>query len=198
MQAAWIRLLVLGGFISITPSFAANNAEFPGKPPILKSPDGAYAIVNKDIMNREPNHELYFEQAQKACAKKTKKKFYEYIRSVEVLWAPDSKRFVVNDLVGSNMAFPMLFSVDNLKEPIDLSELLTNNVKDKKDKASLTKNDHVYCRCVRWITAKRIEVCVTGHGDVDQSGFTLFYEHDLGRGFKKLKRTREEKLVPLR
>lgn len=184
----------------VSPVFASSNASFPGGPASLKSPDGSLAIVSKEMdRNGEPSRFLYLEKRQKARGQKktASKKVYEYGRCVEVIWSPDSKHFVVNDLAGSDIAMPMLFSVEKPHAPVDLSELLTKAIKEKRDKQSLTKNDHLYFRCIKWANPKTMEIAVAGHGSSDQSGFTLVYEHDLGGGFKKIKRVQEEKLLAI-
>ncbi len=202
MARAW-KLLLVASLATIVNSpvavSASNNASFPGAPSKLVSPNGEFTIVNKDTQrDGEPCHLLYLHRAKNASKKKAAdQKIYEYGRSVEVVWAPDSKHFVVNDMMGSNIAVPLLFSVNNLQNPIDLSEQLTDFVKDKQDKKSLTKNDHLYFRCIKWKKPGRIEIAVAGHGDSDQSGFTLVYEHDLGGGFKKIKRVPQEKLLAI-
>lgn len=196
------QLLLAALALSIgSPVIASSNASFPGGPSSLKSPDGSLAIVSKEAeSNGEPSKFLYLENRQKARGQKKKapsKKVYEYGRCVEVIWSPDSKHFVVNDLAGSDIAMPMLFSVDKLNNPVDLSELLTKAIKEKRDRQSLTKNDHLYFRCIKWANPKTMEIAVAGHGSSDQSGFTLVYEHEVGGGFKKIKRVPEEKLLAI-
>jgi hypothetical protein len=109
---------------------------------------------------------------------------YEYRRHVDVLWAPASNAFVVNDYEGSNASHPVLFTKPWSAQPIDLRERLLAFLGSQEATKSMLNNLHVYLLAQRWISYDNILCHVTGYGDADPQGFTRDYVYKVGEGFR--------------
>lgn len=172
-------------------SFAADLTMFPGKVKALKSPDGKYEILDVD-KGSSPDGEQNREILVRKKNAKTSQSILVYHRCVDVAWCPDSSSFLLNDNAGSNVVVPYLFSVSDLKHPVDITPRLMAGVKDKKDRFSIENSDMfslVFCN--RWINRNAAELKVYGAGK-KVGCFTIFYEWDLKNNFKKLKRVEEK------
>jgi len=157
--------------LALTPAGAAADrvVTFPGKVP-ARSPNRLYAVESVEervSYQAYPKHLLYFvalHQKKKVPLKlcSTGANFYE--RSVDVLWAPDSNAFVVNDWYGSNVADAYLYFVNDLAHPIDIGAQLKRAVKDKEDQISIenTKAVHTYVVASKWIDATKVAVRIAG------------------------------------
>lgn len=186
------QFFLFAGLFFLPPAIAAelHAINFPGKVSAISSPDGRYAIRSIE-QNKEPFHKLVFEKKD-GGGKLTKRDLMDYERNVDVLWSPDSSKFVVNDWLGSNCASAYLYDVRDLKKRIEIDQELIDSVKDEKDHKSLTASSHIYIFANRWISPGAIEIKATGHDGPDPGGFTLLYQWDLKSSFKRLKRLATE------
>jgi len=184
------------------PAWTAYSVTFPGEVSQLKSPNGLYTIKNVDLPLRnqnDSNHILFFlrKGQKKGVALNLHRQFADapgvgtYSRSVDILWSPDSSAFVLNDWAGSNVASVYLYRVLDLTHPMDLGDKLWSALRNKRDKDSIAKSDHVYMFASKWISATVLEIKEAGHGA--GVAFTFYYLWDLRKNSCKLtKRLSEE------
>jgi hypothetical protein len=122
-----IRKVFLSALVLVS-TFAHSQslyAKFPGKPSALPSPDGRYVLRNVDSPKGPgPYHTIYLEDRHTG----KKRKVYEYERSASVVWAPDSRRFAVNDYLGSNVSEAYIYSVDGRVSRIDVQDEIVRKV----------------------------------------------------------------------
>jgi hypothetical protein len=158
----------------------AQKFSFPGAKSETKSPNGRYVVRNADDPKQESAHTLTLVDAKSGSAIKS----YSYGRHVDVLWAPSSDAFVVNDYEGSDEARPVLFSVPWVDQPVDLREKLIDFLRSRGEAKSVEGDHHVYFSAKRWLSSNEILCQVTGYGDVDPKGFTRHYIYKIGEGFR--------------
>lgn len=172
----------VGAFLclSLLLGASAQKASFPGVTSEVKSPDGRYTVRNTDDENQTPAHLLTLIDNRNGVAIRT----YSYGRHVNVLWAPTSKAFVVNDYEGSDTSRPMLFTEPWADQPVDLREKLTDFLRPRGEARSILGNHHVYVSAEKWRSGDEIVCQVTGYGDVDRKGFKKRYVYKLGEGFQ--------------
>jgi hypothetical protein len=170
-------------------ALAANSVNFPGKVSELKSPDGKCTIKNVDdfesasrILSADPpaNHHLFLIRK----GEKRKLLLWSYYDNVDILWSPDSGSFILNDW---DRAKPYLYRTGDPRHPLDIAAKLTAAVKDKTDRQALNSSEHLYIFAARWLSAKSIQIKVSGCGAPD-GDFTLTYTWDLKDGFTRVKR----------
>ncbi len=154
---------------------------FPSNRPRVVSPDGRFALINDDS-DSEPHHKLFLEDRRT----KSRRKILEYGRHVDVLWNPKSTSFVVNDYVGSNFSECLLFSTIADEPPVDVGDEVQHRITSSKQLTSIRQNDHVYFAGQRWLSSRTLQVKVWGHGDIDPSGFTRFYNYYVPSGKQQL------------
>jgi hypothetical protein len=142
------------------------------------SPDGRYVLVGVDA-DTEPNHTVFLEDLRL----KTRRKLFDYDRHIDLLWNPNSTSFAVSDYAGSDYSRCNIVSVT---ENVPLVQVWDELVKaaTAKGQKSLLQNDHVYVAATEWISPKVLKVKVWGHGEVNPSGFTRFYEYEMGLGIR--------------
>src|SRR2546423_7329772 len=83
--------------LSLSAICQTNYAKFPGRRSELPSPDGRYTLVNVDN-GRQNFHSISLKEKSTG----TVRKITDYGRSAAVVWAPNSKRFALNDYAGSD------------------------------------------------------------------------------------------------
>lgn len=157
-----------------------NPIAFPGRVSELSSPDGRYVLRNVDS-DQEPHHVLYVEGVQHKS-----ERLLTYGRHVSALWSRDGQALLVNDYGGSDFSNCLLFLFGAERKRIDVRERLHEQLGSNQ---TIFGNHHVYIEGVEWIDRSRVKVKVSGYGDVDPKGFTLFYEYPVGGRFRLLKRT---------
>lgn len=171
-------------------AFADDLSAMPEKVKALKSPNGAHEVfdVNKGFSSDgEQNRELCIRKTKE----KTKQRLLIYHRCLDVAWCPNSSMFVVNDNSGSNEVIPRLYSMKDLKHPVEIAPKLMSAVTDKKDKLAIQQSDmFLLVSATRWINPHALEVTVRGAG-AKPGCFKITYEWDLKNSFKKLKRVNE-------
>lgn len=173
-------------FVTLAATGAANVANqqaisFPGPAKSAKSPDGRYAVLNKDDENRQPAHSLFLTELQ---SKSKEKLLYSYGRHVSVLWSPKSAALIVNDYEGSDASRPLLFTAPWNDQPLDLRAKLIHFLRSRKIAKSVEQNDHVYFSAERWLSGDEILCKVTGYGEANPSGFTKRYVYRVGGSFR--------------
>jgi len=115
---------------------------------------------------------------------KTNEKLFSYNRYVDVLWSPKGTGLIVNDHGGSDYANSIIFLFNGVRKSIDLKATLLKTMSENK---SIFGNHHVYIEGVEWLDENRVKVKISGYGDIDPNGFTLWYEYTIGDGFKRIK-----------
>ncbi len=185
-----IAFTTVVSLFAISQAYANGLAMIPEQVTKLKSPDGAHEVfdVNKGFSSDgEQNRELYIRR----LGRKGKQRLITYHRCVDVAWSPDSSAFIVNDNAGSNLVIPHLYRVNDLKHPVDLSPRLLNALQDKKDKFDIEQSDvFLLVYASRWINSNALELTVRGAGQ-KVGCFKIYYEWDLKKTFKKLKRVND-------
>jgi hypothetical protein len=168
--------------LAIITSVSAQIAQFPGTKSETKSPNGRYAIQNRDSENVEPTHTLFLLDKQDG----SKTLIHSYGRNVEILWSPKSDAFVVNDNEGSNSARPLLYSLPWNDTKIDLLESLTVFLRGRHQENLIVGNDHVYLLARRWINSTEILCRLEAYGEASPSGsgFKRYYLYKIGDGFR--------------
>jgi len=153
MTMAKASLLVVVLLSSISYS-QTNPARFPGRRSDVFSPDRRYVLRNVNN-SQEPYHSIFL--SDKRTGKK--RKVYDYGRGAAVVWAPDSRRFAVNDYAGSDFTNTYIFAADEMARPIDVQKEIYDEADD------LVGGHHEYFGVARWLDNQRVIVHHWGHGD---------------------------------
>ena len=154
----------------------------------IVSPDKRWALVF-ECPNDCQERNLWIEDSSHA-----RRLVKKYDRSLAIAWAPDSKRFFVNDDFGSNGSEAFVIDSATLKD-IDLGEIITNH--DVEAKQFLGAG-HSYVRAKRWVNDSTLIVVLFGHFDGTPprgvpAAFTTEYRVDLNGGVARIfQRSREE------
>lgn len=179
----WLIVVVLlnYSFLLFSAIASMNLTRFPGERSEILSPNRRFILYNIDTENTWPNHALFL----KDIKEEKEKKLYAYQRYVEVLWSPQSTALFINDHGGSDYSNSIIFIFEGKKKnkTFDLREELRQNLGNHK---SIFGNHHVYIESVEWLNEDKVKVKISGYGDVDPDGFTLWYEYKIGEGFRKL------------
>jgi hypothetical protein len=162
------------GFTGTPPSklFPQNEPESPD----YWSPDRKYVIHNDHsfLDSEHPNHNVV---SLKVGGEKTGKQFLTFERCVDVLWAPDSSAFVVNNWVGSDLCETSLYRVNEIGKPINLREELMKTLHDPSFEKQVADSDHIYFVVNNWISPTKLVLTVMGYGA--NPGFERLYYYDL-------------------
>lgn len=168
------------------------SRNFPGEVAEIASPNGSFIVKNLDdslgrnIPSKKYADPKQLDNHQLVLTKKGSKAgtpVFTYQRNVDVIWSPDSTAFIVNDFMGSNLAFPFLLQVKDPTHPVEFADRFVDSVTDKKDKHNLTKSDHVYIKVTRWLSPQSVEIKAFGH---NTDSFEMFYSWDLHSKFQRL------------
>ncbi len=136
------------------------------------SPDGRYAIVGVDSA-KEPYHTVFLEDQ----LLKSRRRLFNYNRSIALLWKSDSKLFAVTDYAGSDISRCSILSVDEKASPIQVLDVLSHQLSEgtwKKLETHLSDH-HVYVEAAVWDGPRSLVVKISGYGDADPKGFVEFY-----------------------
>ena len=152
----------------------SNYARFPGKRSEVDSPDGKYVFVNVDNQ-QQPHHSLFLEEKSTG----RRHKISDYERSVAVVWAPNSKRFALNDYAGSDFTSTYIISVDESLPKVDIQKVIVSKFK------RIARGDHDYFGVRRWLDDRRVIVNHWGHGESQPSGFCECYIYTLNGPVKQ-------------
>jgi hypothetical protein len=155
---------------------ASVLAHFPGSPNSVRAPNRLHSIKNVD-RDQEPNHSLLLRDEKTGLERKV----LDYGRHVDVMWAPDSKSFFVNDYAGSSESNCQIFSVEDLKR-LDVLETLK-----AADREGLPSSDHLYVTCKAW-HGDSIGVSLSGRGEGHPEG--LDFEYSVNARTGKAQRVR--------
>lgn len=149
---------------------AKDTIHFPGVEEV-SSPDGKYIVKNQDRENERPNHVLFWVDTTRA----TEQLLLEYDRNVEVLWAPDSTRIIINDHQGSDESTCYIFNVRS-EDRTDIKKRL---LEEHRLTRHITENHHVYISCEDWVTEEIVSISASGYGNLDPAGFDIRVDYDL-------------------
>ena len=167
-----VALICLGSFVYAVPP--RGKTSFPSRVTRAESPDHRYAIINVENQE-EPRHTLFLEDERE----KTRRKLMDYGRSVEVLWNPNSRYFIVNDYAGSNVAECWLFNAEAEGTPVRLSDAVIAKIKNPRELASVQNNFHLYFAASEWRDRNTALIEVWGQGDADPKGFRHIYTYKI-------------------
>lgn len=111
----------------------------------------------------------------------------EYEQSLAIAWAPDSRRFFVDDDYGSNGSGSYVIDPATL-EITDLSTIIANN---DAEATQFLNAGHSYLQAKRWINSHELLVVLFGHFDESPprripGSFTIKYQVDLNGGARKI------------
>jgi hypothetical protein len=162
-------------------ALAGGLIAFPGPFSEVSSLDGRFVLANVDS-DEPPYHVLYLREK----AKSGQEKLLEYGRHASALWAPDGRGLVINDYGGSDYSNCLVFAVASARKHVDIRAELRKQLAGER---LIFRNHHVYIEGVAWLGADKVKVKVSGYGDIDPKGFTLFYEYSLDGSFRLLSRT---------
>lgn len=160
---------------------------FPGMTSRVLSPDGRHILINVDSKTKEQtvslegNHALYLQDLVTGDIQK----LYSYDRRVDVLWSPSGTKLLINDYAESDFSKAIVFFAYDNKHRIDLEEEF---MKQMPNNETIFGNHHVYIIGTKWLDENELLIKVYGYGDVDQDGFTLWYQYTIGDGLRFLKR----------
>jgi hypothetical protein len=130
-------------------------------------------------VDTDSGHRLYLENPKS----KAREEILSYSRHASGLWSADSRSFIVNDYGGSDFSKCLVFTLDGQTKRLDLEKEIEKELKATR---SIFGNHHVYVECTGWLGSNSVKVKISGYGDVDPDGFTLFYAHTLGGSFSLL------------
>ncbi len=111
----------------------------------------------------------------------------DYERSLAIAWAPDSRRFFVDDDYGSNGSGSYVMDPATLKIT-DLSVIIAN---DDVEATQFLNAGHSYLQAKRWLNSHELLVVLFGHFDESPPrhiprSFTIKYQVDLNGSAKKI------------
>jgi len=156
------RVLVVALVLfSAVASFGQSARSFPGKKSELISPDGRWMLQNVD-RDQEPYHSILLKDNTSG----KRRKVCDYGRSVRVIWAPDSRRFALNDYAGSNFTKTTIVSVDETVPTIDVQAAILHSNVSQSESVTLVGSGHDYFGVTRWLDKHRAVVHHWGHSDV--------------------------------
>ncbi|MCI0595873.1 MAG: hypothetical protein L0Z48_04945 [candidate division Zixibacteria bacterium] len=184
-----VKLLLL--VLSVSFAMASERfSPFPGLSEV-SSPDGRYLLRNVDVEEGGGyNHKLFLRDTKT----NTEREIYSYDRRVDALWSKDGKGLIINDHGGSDYTDCIVFQFNKEIEKYNVTVLLRSRA--IKYKKSIVGNHHVYIEGEKWITNKRIKVRITGYGEVDPDGFSMWYEYAVGGKFKFIAKELQQSPVP--
>lgn len=186
----FLRLSIILTFVYWSAAMAQETQliKLPGEVSAIPSPDGKYVLINVDSENEKQslslggNHALYLQNLKTG----KQKKIYSYDRYIEILWSPKGSKLLINDHGGSDYSFPIIFLINDNKQPIDVGKQIKENMAMASNQ-SISGNHHVYIVGTKWLDENRVKIKIYGYGDVDPRGFTLWYEYSIQNGFKSIR-----------
>lgn len=143
------------------------------------SPNGRFIVENENRTG-EPRHVLMLKDNEN----NTHYEIYSYDREASVVWAPDSKKILINNYAGSDHTMNLIFYIDEKKLQIDLKYLLMQHLTEK-EKQTVENNDHVYLSGLEWIDNNNLRVIVWGHGSFNPEGFCKCYILKISGGIRQ-------------
>jgi hypothetical protein len=120
-----------------------------------------------------------------------RKKVWEFYRDANAKWSPKGDRFYINNFYGSTNAKCLVFSLDALKQPVDLEKLLQDMEEKKPGTAPFVNYGHVYIAGVKWVSDDNLRVDAFGHDDENRRGFEFHMNYVWGKGFTQIKEIQE-------
>ncbi len=158
-------------------TFITHFGMLPGDAEV-RSPNGLYSITNTSRQEKsgDQKHRLYFANKDG----QTKVELFSFSRCVNIAWSPNSKWFVVNDWIGSNIAESYLYFVKDIQHPVDIRPLLMKSIVDKKEIERIKQSTHSYVSSGYWIKDDLLEVKIFGQNGGE---YTFDYLWDLKNSF---------------
>lgn len=147
----------------------------------MVSPDKRWTLVF-ECPNDCQERNLWIEDSSHA-----RRLVKKYERSLDIAWAPDGKRFFVNDNFGSNGSECSVIDPITLKNT-DLGQIITDHDAGTKP---LLSAGHSYVRAKHWVNDHVLIVVLFGHFDEAPprgvpAAFTSEYRVELNGGVAKI------------
>jgi len=161
--------------------YGKYSAEFPEDKTQLWSPNGQYLVKSINSTSVHP-HFLFL--VKKGQSKRIPLKLdcdFGYEHFVEVLWAPDSSRFIVNQW-DPDYTNAFIFSVNDPSHPVNVDKTLRSLIKNEQEKRVFTGQHAtgLLIYVTRWVNSKSVQVRISGD-------FALNYLWDLKDSLKLIK-----------
>ena len=161
-------LLILFSMFQSALALGKTSLNFSRSPLELRSPNGIYEIHNTVHPANFNNQMLYVEQPDTLVLRKVKDGSNDlltlkYHRNVDVLWASDSRSFVVNKWDTNSHCDAVLYQLNNLRKPISIGRKLLSSGISAEEKKALTNADHSYIFVDKWDGADSVVVKASGH-----------------------------------
>jgi len=145
---------------------------FPGKAHDLSSPSGTHRLVWKEPKDQNDGHHLFY------ITKDTEpRELLTFGRSVCIHWSPDERYFSISDYTGSNVAETYIYKTDDPSHPINVIDLLPENVLIYLRKGVW----HGYIETVSWGKTGLL-VRVFGDRDEEPQGFDVTLRCSVEKG----------------
>ena len=144
----------------------------------IPSPDRKWILVF-ECPNDCKERKLWIEESASHARRLVK----AYERWLDVSWAPDGRRFFVNDASGSTDTRCYIYQTDSLKET-DVSQIVLSS---DPSAAQFLNSGHSYLKAKRWNSSLELLVVLEGHNDgAPPRGFTVLYRIGVTGGVHKL------------
>jgi hypothetical protein len=160
-----MRICFLAALIMISWNAFAYDSDtcFPGKTHDLSSPSGTHRFVWKEPKDQNDEHHLFYGKKNSEP-----REFLTFGRYVCIRWSPDERYFSISDYAGSNVAETYIYKTDDLDHPINVTDLLPENVLTNLRKGVW----HGYVEAVSWKKAG-LFIRVYGDRDGEPRGFDV-------------------------
>lgn len=157
----------IAAFLLMFMPLFSGGVLFPG-PKQCISPDKRYAISWEEPSKELPEHQLILEEK----SSKTKIYIYQFGRSVQVTWSPDSKHFAITDHLGSNLSEVVVVSAaePTKRTSIPIPKSIKNEIAD---------HGHVYLEFNRWLSKSRLRLTVKAHDSNSTQPYKGAFEYVL-------------------
>jgi hypothetical protein len=164
-----MRMICLVAIIAMSP-VAGQPRSAPISQPLgaanrLVSPDGAYALVG-----RKQEAQLWLEDIR---AHQQQMVFTVTVQTLTLAWAPDSAAFIANDRGSSDVEFAYIYDVKTLNRLDLLSRIFAADATIARYVQGPKTAPHSYCRALRWLDARHVEVQLHGHTDGTWNGTSV-------------------------
>jgi hypothetical protein len=173
MKKIILSILMMAFFASY--SYAKGDT-FPFDVKKSISPDGHHEIFCVEIQT--PTDEIdemqWYELRLKDISSGTEKPIKKYVRSLDVLWSPDSQHFAVTFWIGSNVSFVEIYPITGDIKEVNPYEIIRKKLGDIEE----VKNDsQSYFEAIKWLDGKNLIINLFGHTNKrDSSDFSYYFE----------------------
>lgn len=176
MRRAILTILItvlLAGYSS------AAGDQFPSKSKASFSPNGrfqAYAIVSKPPSG-EGEEMPWYELRLKDTATDLDRPVKKFIRSLDVLWAPDNKHFAVTFWWGSNVSWVEVYPSEGNMKAVNPYDIIARELGELPEVKNISRSYHSYFEALKWLDNQTLLINAYGHWDQQGTGGFDYYSH---------------------